>query len=219
MTKILVVDDEEDMLILIKNIFKKRNYTVDIYENPLFVDESNLSSYNLIILDIMMPNIDGISFCKKIRDKVDCPIIFLTAKTMESDLVEGLASGGDDYITKPFGVDELLARVEAHLRREKREKHSSLMLDDIRIDLSSRQIYSKGKILPFTKSEYEICELLARRKGQAFSRDQIYEIIFGYDGKGDSSAISEHIKNIRSKFKKYDVMPIETVWGIGYKWK
>lgn len=219
MTKILVVDDEEDMLILIKNIFKKRNYTVDIYENPLFVDESNLSSYNLIILDIMMPNIDGISFCKKIRDKVDCPIIFLTAKTMESDLVEGLASGGDDYITKPFGVDELLARVEAHLRREKREKHSSLMLDDIRIDLSSRQIYSKGKILPFTKSEYEICELLARRKGQVFSRDQIYEIIFGYDGKGDSSAISEHIKNIRSKFKKYDVMPIETVWGIGYKWK
>lgn len=219
MTRILVIDDEEDMLVMIKNILKKRKYIVDTYKNPLQIDKSKLTSYNLIILDIMMPGIDGISFCKEIRNTVDCPIIFLTAKSMESDIVEGLISGGDDYITKPFGINELLARVNAHLRREKREKHSSLILGDIRIDLSSKEIYVKDQILPLTKSEYEICELLAHRKGQVFSREQIYELIFGYDGIGDSSAISEHIKNIRAKFKKYGITPIETVRGIGYKWK
>lgn len=219
MTKILVIDDEKDMLVMIKNILNKRNYVVDTYQNPLQIDKSKLTSYDLIILDIMMPGIDGISFCKDIRNTVDCPIIFLSAKSMESDIVDGLLSGGDDYITKPFGINELLARVKAHLRRERREKHSSLILGDIRIDLSSKEIYVKDNLLPLTKSEYEICELLAKRKGQVFSREQIYELIFGYDGLGDSSAISEHIKNIRAKFKKYDITPIETVWGIGYKWK
>lgn len=218
MAKILAVDDELDMLILIKNILQKKNHTVDINQNPLELDENRLSKYDLILLDVMMPNIDGISFCKKIRNKVDCPILFLTAKTMESDIVEGLLCGGDDYITKPFGVSELSARVAAHLRRERRERHSSLNLGNIRFDLSSNQVFVKEEQVILTKSEYQISELLAKRKGQVFSREQIYEMIFGFDGIGDSSAISEHVKNIRAKFQKFGENPIATVWGIGYKW-
>ena len=219
MSFILAIDDELDMLVLIKNILKKNNHQVDIHQNPLAIDESKLSKYDLILLDVMMPGIDGMSFCKKIRSKVDCPILFLTAKTMEEDIVEGLFIGGDDYITKPFGTAELVARIEAHLRRERRERHTSLNLGEIRFDLSSNEVFVMDKKIPLTKSEYKISELLAKRKGQVFSRDQIYELVFGFDGIGNSSAIAEHIKNIRAKFQKYGENPIETVWGIGYKWK
>lgn len=218
MAKILAIDDELDMLILIKNILKKKGHTVDIYQNPLDLNENEISKYNLILLDIMMPGIDGISLCKQIRDKVDSPIIFLTAKTMEEDIVNGLLSGGDDYITKPFGVEELSARIEAHLRREKREKHTSLNLGNIRFDLSSKEVFIDNEKINLTKSEYQISELLAKSKGQVFSREQIYEMVFGFDGTSDASAISEHVKNIRAKFQKYGERAIATVWGIGYKW-
>ena len=218
MAKILAIDDELDMLILIKNILKKENHIVDIHQTTTDVDENSLRKYDLVLLDVMMPEVDGISYCKKIRNKVDCPIFFLTAKIMESDIVEGFLSGGDDYITKPFGVNELLARIKAHLRREQREKHSSLNLGNIRFDLTSNQVFVKEEQVHLTKSEYQILELLAKRKGQVFSREQIYEMIFGFDGIGDSSAISEHVKNIRAKFQKFSENPIATVWGIGYKW-
>lgn len=218
MTKILVVDDEMDILVLIKNIFSKNGYSVDIYQNPSEISENRLTDYYLILLDIMVPKVDGITFCKNIRNKVDCPIRFLTAKTMEADIVQSLITGADDYITKPFGIHELLARVEAHLRREKREKHQSLNLGNVKFDLSSNEVFVNDEKIALTKSEYQICELLARRKGQVFSREQIYEMIFGYDKIGDSSAISEHVKNIRAKFLKFGETPIATVWGIGYKW-
>lgn len=218
MSKILAIDDEIDILILISNILKKDNHIVDIHETTKKIDENKLGKYDLILLDVMMPEMDGISYCKKIRNKVDCPILFLTAKSMESDIVEGLLSGGDDYITKPFGVDELRARINAHLRREKREKHSQLNTGNIRFDLSANEVFVNDKKLNLTKSEYQISELLAKRKGQVFSREQIYEMTFGFDGTGNSSAISEHVKNIRAKFQKVGESPIATVWGIGYKW-
>lgn len=219
MAKILAIDDELDMLILIKNILIKGNHSVDIYQTTADIDENSFGKYDLVLLDVMMPEVDGISYCKKIRNKVDCPILFLTAKSMESDIVDGLLSGGDDYITKPFGVQELLARVEAHLRREQREKHSSLNLGNIRFNLSANEVFVDEEKINLTKSEYQISELLAKRKGQVFSREQIYELIFGFDGIGDSSAISEHVKNIRAKFQRVGETPIVTVWGIGYKWE
>lgn len=219
MAKILAIDDELDMLILIKNILIKGNHIVDIHQTTTDVDENSLGKYDLILIDVMMPDVDGISYCKKIRNKVDCPILFLTAKTMESDIVEGLLSGGDDYITKPFGVNELLARIKAHLRREQREKHAGLNLGNIRFDLSANEVFVNENRINLTKSEYQISELLAKRKGQVFSREQIYEIVFGFDGVGDSSAISEHVKNIRAKFQRVGEVPIVTVWGIGYKWE
>ena len=174
MARILAIDDELDMLTLIKNILIKGDHIVDIYQTTVDIDENSLGKYDLILLDVMMPEVDGISYCKNIRSKVDCPIIFLTAKAMETDIVDGLLSGGDDYITKPFGVGELLARVEAHLRREQREKHSSLNLGNIRFDLSSNQVFVKEEEIHLTKSEYQISKLLAKRKGQVFSREQIF---------------------------------------------
>lgn len=218
MATILAVDDEEDMLVLIENILKKNGHCLHAVQNPLELDENNLRKYDLILLDVMMPSIDGMAFCKKIRSKVDCPILFLTAKSMEADIVEGLLSGGDDYITKPFGVQELLARVEAHLRREQREKHAGFNLGSIRFDLSSKSIFVEEEKVPLTKSEYRICVLLAERKGQVFSKEQIYEQVFGYEGEGEPSAVSEHVKNIRAKFQRVGEKPIATVWGIGYKW-
>ena len=153
MARILAIDDELDMLTLIKNILIKGDHIIDIYQTTVDIDENSLGKYDLILLDVMMPEVDGISYCKNIRSKVDCPIIFLTAKAMETDIVDGLLSGGDDYITKPFGVGELLARVEAHLRREQREKHSSLNLGNIRFDLSSNQVFVKEEEIHLTKSE------------------------------------------------------------------
>ncbi|MCB5093036.1 response regulator transcription factor [Streptococcus mutans] len=219
MTHILVIDDDADILALIKNTLQLQNYLVETFVSANQVDCSKLADYDLILLDIMMPDVDGLSFCRDIRNLVDCPILFLTAKSQEADVVTGLSYGADDYICKPFGMQELLARVDAHLRRERREHHASLVLEPIRFDLSAKRVTAKGKKLDLTKSEYEICELLAKRRGQVFSKDQLYDYLYAYEERGTPAAIAEHIKNIRAKFRTIGLEPIETVWGIGYKWK
>lgn len=218
MSKILVIDDEEDILSLIKNILLKDKHNVFTKISVKDIEENEYAYYDLILLDIMMPDISGIELCKKIRNKVDCPILFLTAKSLESDIILGLGVGADDYITKPFGVGELRARVNAHLRREKREKRNVMNVSDVEFNLSGKEIYIDNEKINVTKSEYNICELLAHNKGQVFSKEVIYEKVYGYDRESDISTITEHIKNIRVKLKKFDVKPIETVWGIGYKW-
>lgn len=219
MIRILVIDDDADILTLIKNTLQLQNYLVETFVSANQVDRSKLADYDLILLDIMMPDVDGLSFCRDIRNLVDCPILFLTAKSQEADVVTGLSYGADDYICKPFGVQELLARVDAHLRRERREHHASLVLEPIRFDLSAKRVTAKEKELDLTKSEYEICELLAKRRGQVFSKDQLYDYLYAYEERGTPAAIAEHIKNIRAKFRTIGLEPIETVWGIGYKWK
>lgn len=218
MSNILVIDDEEMILQLIKNGLQKDGHTVSVYSSAMQVSLDTLSYYDLIILDVMMLDIDGFSFCKKIRDLIDCPLLFLTAKTMENDITYGLGLGADDYLTKPFRIAELRARVNAHLRRENRERHNTLNFDRIKIDLSEKEIRVDNQPVTFTKSEYLICEHLARNKGQVFSKEQIYEAVFGFDGESDNSTISTHIKNIRAKFAKVNIQPIVTVWWIGYKW-
>ncbi|MBZ9623706.1 response regulator transcription factor [Clostridium sp. FP2] len=219
MAKILVIDDEPDILALIKNILQKDNHLVTTVVNPEKILTNEFINFDLILLDVMMPGMDGFTFCLNIRDIVDCPIIFLTAKTTEIDIMYGLGIGADDYITKPFGMGELRARVNAYLRRENREKRSTLCVSGVRFDLAGKEILGADKKIPLTKSEYNICEFLARNQGQVFSKDKIYEAVYGYDGESDSSAITEHIKNIRAKLAIFELLPIETVWGIGYKWK
>ena len=219
MAAILMIDDERAILELVKNGLQKDGHFVTAYTSAAQVPLDKLNRYDLIILDIMMPDVDGFSYCDKIRSLVDCPILFLTAKSQEADVVTGLSYGADDYICKPFGVQELLARVDAHLRRERREHHASLVLEPIRFDLSAKRVTAKGKKLDLTKSEYEICELLAKRRGQVFSKDQLYDYLYAYEERGTPAAIAEHIKNIRAKFRTIGLEPIETVWGIGYKWK
>ena len=218
MARILAIDDEQRILKLIKNALEKDNHIVTTIDSLLNIDFNKLRAYDLILLDVMLPDVDGFTFCGQIRDLIDCPIIFITAKNMESDIMHGLSIGGDDYITKPFGLDELRARVGAHLRREKREKINMLYISGLKVDLAGKEILVEDEKVLFTKSEYEICEFLMKNRGQVFSRDQIYEKVYGYDGVSDSSTISEHIKNIRGKLKEYNLEPIETVWGVGYKW-
>lgn len=218
MANILAVDDEKAVLVLICNILQKDGHIVTCASKPDEILNMQLGKFDLILLDVMMPGIDGFTLCREIRSKVDCPILFLTAKSMEGDIVKGLGEGADDYVSKPFGAFELRARVNAHLRREKREKRSMLCLGSISFNLSGKEIMVNDKAVSFTKGEYEICEFLALNRGQVFSKEKIYDSVFGLDGESDSSAITEHIKNIRAKFAKCNVSPIETVWGIGYKW-
>ncbi len=213
MSKILVIDDEEDILILIKNILSKDNHLVTTMKKAKDIPVNDFIRFDLILLDVMMPDIDGFTLCKEIRDIVDCPILFLTAKTMEQDIMFGLGIGGDDYITKPFSVGELRARVNAHIRRENREKRHIFVASDVTFNISSKEIKIDDIKIPFTKGEYAICEYLARNSSQVFSKEQIYEEVYGYDGESDSSAITEHIKNIRAKLKVFNKSPIETVWG------
>lgn len=219
MAKILVVDDDGAILDLVGNVLNKDGHFVTKVSNPLEINMEKVTTYDLILLDIMMPGVDGFSLCLKIRELVDCPILFLTAKTEESSLVNGLSLGADDYICKPFGVMELRARIAAHLRREHREHSVRMVLGRVCFHLSLRRITVDNKEIPLTKTEYEICEFLARNCGQIFSKEQILEQVFGFDSESNDNTITTHIKNIRLKFSDYHYMPIKTVWGIGYKWE
>lgn len=219
MANILAVDDDTAILNMIGNILKKDGHQITLMEDPLSIDKDKITSYDLILLDVMMPGIDGFDLCQNIRGQVDCPIIFITAKTDEGSLVEGLSLGADDYICKPFGVMELRARVGAHLRREKREHVARLSLGRISFLLTNKTMMLDDHEIALTKAEYEICEYLGRNKGQVFSKEQILEKVLGFDSDSSDSTITTHIKNIRTKLSEYDYMPIKTVWGIGYKWE
>lgn len=218
MAKILAVDDDKAMLLLIKKILAGDGHEVAVISDPREVKAQKLCTYDLILLDVMMPGIDGFTLCREIRSAVDCPILFLTAKTEENSLVNGLETGADDYISKPFGKRELRARVNAHLRREHRERTIRLSFSGSYFDLSAKQLVVGENAVPLTKSEYQICEYLAQNAGQVFSREQIYEKVFGYDGESNDTTIAIHIKNIRGKLEDLQYVPIKTVWGIGYKW-
>ena len=215
---ILVVDDEIEICNLIKSALKKQGYAVTVRNNAIDISKEELNKFDLILLDVMMPTVDGFTLCRYILDEVDCPIIFITAKTMEEDILEGFSIGADDYIKKPFSILELRARVEAHLRREHREKQQVLSTNELKFNLKSKEIYFNDEKILLTKGEYKICEYLARHKGQVFTLEQIFIEVYGFDKDSDSSCIREHIKNIRAKLTKYIESPITTVWGIGYKW-
>ena len=219
MAKILVVDDDTAILDMIGTILNKDGHLVTKVSNPFQINMERVNLYDLILLDVMMPGIDGFVLCPKIRKLVDCPILFLTAKTEESSLVNGLSLGADDYISKPFGVMELRARVAAHLRREHREHSVRMVVGQVCFHLSFKQMMVDDKEIPLTKAEYEICEFLARNRGQVFSKEQILEQVFGFDSESNDSTITTHIKNIRTKLADFPCMPIKTVWGIGYKWE
>lgn len=219
MAQILVVDDDKAILDMVENILNKDGHQITKISDPEKIDVEKLQLYDLILLDVMMPGMDGFLLCSKIRKLVDCPILFLTAKTEENSLVNGLALGADDYIHKPFGVMELRARVLAHLRREHREHSVRMALGRSCFNLSLKQMFVDEQKIALTKAEYQICEFLAKNRGQVFSKEQILEQVFGFDSESNDSTIITHIKNIRTKLSDYDYMPIKTVWGIGYRWE
>ena len=219
MAHILVVDDDGDLCALLKTALERDGHQVSACRDGRRVDEAACRWADCILLDVMMPGEDGFALCRRIRDLADCPILFLTAKTQEADVLTGLGVGGDDYLTKPFRIAELRARVAAHLRRQQRPPHSLLRRGGLDFDLRQRAVLWQGKPLRLTKSEYAICEQLAMHQGQTFSKEQLYEAAFGFDGTADAAAVTEHIKNIRAKLRAAQADPIETVWGVGYKWK
>ena len=215
--KLLVIDDEKDILILIKRALSS-DYEVTTVHRPFEEIPENLADYDFLIMDVMMPGEDGYSLLTRIRDKTDAPIIFLSAKALEEDVIYGLSISADDYIRKPFAIAELRARVAAHIRRDKRDHIACINDGNICIYPDSRLVQVNGKELSLTKSEFDIAMLLVRNKGQVFSKEQIYEKIYGFDKDGDESAVTEHIKNLRRKLSDAGNV-IETVWGIGYRWK
>ncbi|MGF7429458.1 response regulator transcription factor [Thermoanaerobacterium thermosaccharolyticum] len=228
MSKILIIDDEKEIVDLLKDSLERKGNTVLTAYNGKEGIEKAKEMPDLIVLDIMMPDIDGYEVCRKIRDTVICPIVFLSAKQSEMDRIKGFALGGDDYVVKPFSLKELLARIDAHLRREKRAillneegKRALLNFKNITIDLKSREVTVNGNPIGLTKKEFDVLELLSLHPGQVFSKEQIYEKVWGFDAEGDTTTVTEHIKNIRAKIENLDpdTEYIKTVWGIGYKWE
>ena len=218
MANILAVDDDEDLCTLLKRALERDGHQVTVLKSGGEIREQHLRWADCIVLDVMMPGEDGFETCRRIRGLADCPIVFLTAKTEEADILTGLGIGGDDYLTKPFRLGELRARIAAHLRREQRIPQNRVRRAGLDFDLGERAVYRQGNLVRWTKGEYGICEYLALHAGQTFSKEQIYEAVFGWEGTSDESAVTEHVKNIRAKLKKEGVSPIETVWGIGYRW-
>ncbi len=223
--KILIVDDEEDIISFLKDSLEDEDYEVFTAYNGEEAVEKIKIRPDLILLDVMMPDKNGYEVCREIRDRVDCPIIFLTAKGEEEDIISGLGVGGDDYISKPFSLRQLKSRISAHLRRDQRsfnnENKVNLYFGNLNIDLKGRIVCCRGEAVPLTKKEFDIIELLSVNCGQVFSKEQIYEKIWGYDAEGDSATVAEHVKKIRHKLKKChkDREYVSTVWGVGYKWE
>ena len=217
---IFVAEDEKTIRRELTILLENAMYQVTAPENfeniPDWITEA---SPDLILLDVMMPGEDGFAVCRRIRAETDAPILFLTARTDEPSVLTGLGLGADDYLTKPFRVAELRARVAAHLRRQNRTPSHKITRGGVTLDLSAKEAGVGGTPLHLTKSEYAICELLALHAGQTFSKEQIYEAVFGYDGTADDTAITQHIKNIRAKLRAVGLSPIQTVWGVGYKWE
>jgi DNA-binding response OmpR family regulator len=221
MPKILIVDDEADLRKLLTDYFEINGYSVMTAKDSREALRKVEQQPDLVLLDINMPEQNGLQLCEKIRDFVSCPILFLTARIEDADKIAGFRAGGDDYILKPFSIRELGARVEAHLRREQRiqTKSSVRFNDDLVIDYTARELHYRDKRIPLAKKEFDIIELLSTHPGMVFEKERMYENIWGLDDQGDSSVIAEHIRRIRSKLKEYDCANrIETVWGVGYKW-
>lgn len=219
--KILIVDDEKGVVSLLKDYFELNHYeTITAYNGAEAISKISMKP-DLILLDVNMPDTDGMSVCKKIREYVACPILFLTAKVEDSDKIKGFAAGGDDYIIKPFSIDELGARVAAHLRRERRNSVEANVrfFGNLVIDYSAKTAAVDGGEINFARKEFEIIELLSLNIGQVFDKERIYEKIWGYDAEGSASVVAEHIKRIRVKLKDVgEEYHLQTVWGMGYKW-
>lgn len=218
--KILIVDDEKMITELLSDHLEDCGYKVYTANTGSEALEQLHRQPDLILLDINMPEMDGIVLCKSIREHVSCPIIFLTARITEQDKIYGLQCGADDYLTKPFSLNELTARISAHLRREARGNSKSCVLvnEELVVNLSERKVTFLETEIPFSKTEFELIEFLMKHADQVFDKERIYEAVWGYDAEGDSNVVKEHIRKIRTKLREYTGKEyIETIWGVGYR--
>lgn len=219
--KILVVDDDTDIAQLVADALEDEGYTVKTLNDGESAYEllSRENDFALIILDIMMPKMDGLELCVKIRNTVNCPIMFVTAKNRTVDTLVGLEMGGDDYIYKPFVVEELVARVRAHIRRDSRlgakKKSSVIKIGDIELHPSSYEVRRKGELVPLSTREFQLLEYLMTNSERVLTREQIFNAVWGINY-GDIGTVAVNIKNLRGKLDP-DNEYIKTVWGVGYK--
>lgn len=220
MSKILVVDDDKEIASLIGDCLYDEGYEVILAHDGLDAIDSINSNLDIemIILDIMMPKMDGLEVCKKIREKVNCPIIFVSAKSRTLDKLLGLEIGADDYIEKPFVVEELVARVKAHLRREKRRNNTGkniIKIGEIEIHKDSYEVYFNNNLVSLSTREFQLFLYLCENAGQVLSREQIFNSVWGSEF-GDIGTVAVNIKSLRDKVDK-DNKYIKTIWGVGYK--
>lgn len=224
--KILIVDDEKPIVDVLKFNLEKDGYkTIEAYDGEQAVEMALTAKPDLIILDVMLPKMDGFTVCKKIRQKLTCPIIMLTAKEEVVDKIIGLELGADDYMTKPFSVRELTARVKANLRKhvlpeevQQEAQADELKIRDLVLDVEKYVVVKKGKIIDLTMKEFEVIRLLATHAGQVFTREQILKNVWGYDYYGDVRSVDVTIRRIREKIEENTSEPkyIITKRGIGY---
>lgn len=224
-TKILIVDDEKHIAELISLYLTKEGFeTREVYDGRKAMDEFYSFKPELVLLDLMLPGVDGYQICTTIRKNSDVPIIMLTARSDTFDKVLGLEMGADDYIVKPFEPKEMVARVKAVLRRyeksETKEDNRTVSFDNLKISLNDYTVIYHGESLSFPPKELELLYFLAENKNQVFTREQLLDKIWGYEYVGDSRTVDVHIKRIREKLNKGDEnWSIKTVHGVGYKFE
>ena len=220
MSKVLIVDDDKDISELISLVLKKEEIDSKIINNPLeVIDIVEKEIFDLILLDIMMPEISGTELCSKIRDKVDCPIIFLSAKNELIDKMLGYEIGGDDYITKPFNNSELVLKIKAHLRLNKRvnnkTKGNIIKIGEISINKDTFEVYKNDLRIDISTREFELLKYLMENAGMVISKEQIFESVWG-SSYGDIGTVAVNIKSLRDKLQDKNKYII-TIWGYGYK--
>ncbi len=224
-TKVLVVDDEKLIVKGIRLSLVQDGMEVDTaYDGEEAFNMIQNKDYDIVILDVMLPKIDGIQVCQQVREFSNVPILMLTAKSEDMDKILGLEYGADDYMTKPFNILELKARLKAILRRTKQSEIKETNVGefhDLRIDYDSRRVFLKGVEANLTAREFDLVELLSKNAGKVYSREKLLDIVWGYDYPGDVRTVDVHVRRLREKIEPNpgDPLYIQTKWGVGYYFK
>ena len=228
MSKILIIEDDENILDLEKDYIEASEMHADgATDGNTGLELALNNEYDLILLDVMLPGINGFEICKKIRETKNTPIIFVTAKRDEIDKISGLGYGADDYIVKPFSPAELVARIKAHINRYKTltsqnsENGDILVRDNIKLNKNTGEAFVGDSEITLTTKEFDVLYILASHPNTIYSKSQLFESVWGYDSLGDTSTLTVHINRLRDKIKEVDENTdcIKTIWGRGYKFK
>lgn len=228
MSKILIVEDEETIADLEKDYLELSGFEVEVAnDGDSGLEKALQEEYDLLILDLMLPGVDGFEICRKVRDEKNTPIIMVSAKKDDIDKIRGLGLGADDYMTKPFNPSELVARVKAHLARYDRligsmaEKNKVIEIRGLKIDTTARRVWVNGEERTFTTKEFDLLSFLAAHPNHVYSKDELFQKIWDMESVGDIATVTVHIKKIREKIEMDTSNPqyIETIWGVGYRFK
>ena len=228
MSKILIIEDEEAIADLEKDYLELSGFEVEIEERgDAGLTKALKEDFDLIILDLMLPGVDGFEICKKIREEKDIPVIMVSAKKDDIDKIRGLGLGADDYMTKPFSPSELVARVKAHLARYERlvgsgiQENEIIEIRGIKIDKTARRVWVNGEEKAFTSKEFDLLTFLAQNPNHVFTKEELFSEIWDMESVGDIATVTVHIKKIREKIEFNTAKPqyIETIWGVGYRFK